>query len=369
MKKHFLLFIFLLFAASLFAQEKSEKDIFITTLRFHYGVVMPHHKSISYLVNDQISAIELNLGYIPSNEKSWAKLYKQPEIGIGLYHGSLGNDKILGDVTAVFPYINFPIKRGNKWEFTTQFGFGLGITNKHFDPVDNYTNIAIGTKFNAFFKFLAQGSYSIKPKWSINGGIGFNHISNGAISAPNKGLNMLTGNLGINYLWNERARKSITSVSQKERLPNEIVLIWGHGIKQASEKDHHKYYTSSLTGNYSIGINSKQKIGFGIDLFYNRAANRGKWDFSPEISFKNRFSQAIFISHDLAIGKFSIIANIGAYTFYKTTPEKPIYTRLGLRYELNEHFLTSIGLKAHMGKADYIELGIGYRIKRKKHEK
>ncbi|MBL4559506.1 MAG: acyloxyacyl hydrolase [Labilibaculum sp.] len=369
MKKPFLFLLFVLICKSVFAQKKPEKNIFTSTVRFHYGVVLPHHKSISYLVNDQISAIELNLGYIPSYEKNWAKLYKQPEIGIGLYHGSLGNDKVFGNVTAIFPYINFPIKRGNKWEVNTQFGIGLGFTKKHFDPVNNYANIAIGTKFNAFFKLLAQGSYSVSPKWRINGGIGFNHISNGAISAPNKGLNLLTSNFGVNYYWNEKSRKSFTPVSREEKLPNEFLLVWGNGIKQASEKDHHKYYTSSLSGNYSLGINPKQKLGFGIDLFYNKAANRGKWDFEPETSFKNRFSQAIFISHDLVIDKFSIIANIGVYTYYKTEPEKPVYTRLGIRYRFNEHLITSLSLKAHMGKADYIEWGIGYRIKRNKSEK
>lgn len=330
---------------------------------------MPHHKSISYLINDQISAIELNMGYIPSNEKNWAKLYKQPEIGLGLYHGSLGNDKVLGNVTAIFPYINFPLSRGNKWEVNTQLGIGLGYTKKHFDPVENYTNLALGTKYNAFFKLMANGAYAFCSNWNVNAGVGFNHLSNGSFSSPNKGLNLLTGSLGLTYFWNGKSRKSFTSVPREEKLSNEFLLIWGNGIKQTSEKDHHKYYTSSLTGNYSIGINSKQKIGFGIDLFYNKAANRGKWDFEPETSFKNRFSQAIFISHDLVLEKFSIIANIGAYTYYRTEPEKPVYTRLGIRYRLNTHLITSLSLKAHMGKADYIEWGIGYRIKKNKSEK
>ncbi|PKQ64899.1 hypothetical protein BZG02_03355 [Labilibaculum filiforme] len=369
MKNYFLLFIFFLLSKNIFAQENPEKDIFNTTVRFHYGVVMPHHKSISYLVNDRISAFELNMGYLPSNEKNWTKLYKQPEIGLGLYHGSLGNDRVLGNVTAIFPYINFPLVQSNKWEFSTQLGFGLGYVKKHFDPVENYTNVAIGTKFNAFFKLLVQSSYTISPKWGINAGIGFNHLSNGSISAINKGLNLLTSNIGVSYYWNEKKRKTYTTTFIKNKLPNEFLVIWGNGMKQVSEKDHHNYYTSSLSGNYSFGINSKQKLGFGIDLFYNKAANRGKWDFDPEISFKNRFSQALFISHDLVIEKFSIIANIGVYTFYKTEPEKPIYTRLGIRYRLNDYLLTSLSLKAHMGKADYIELGIGYRIKRNKSEK
>lgn len=367
MKANFLFLLFILVCKTLFGQE--DKDILTSTVRYHYGAVLSHHKSISYLVNDQISAIEFNLGFIPLTKRKWSKLYKQPEIGLGLYHGSLGNDKILGNLTAIFPYINFPIKQKKRWALNTQVGFGLGINNKYFDPVENYTNLAIGTKLNAFFKLHALGSYSISPKWGVNGGISFNHISNGAISSPNKGLNLLTGNIGVQYNWKGKNFSKPQASLKGEKLPNEITIIWGHGIKQASEKDHHKYYTSSLTSTYSIGINSKQKIGFGIDLFYNKAANRGKWDFDPEVSFKNRFSQAVFVSHDLVIEKFSIFANIGVYTLYKTDPEKPIYTRLGVRYRINEYLLTSLSLKAHLGKADFIEWGIGYRFKRKKNEK
>ena len=132
------------------------------------------------------------------------------------------------------------------------------------------------------------------------------------------------------------------------------------GVTEISEDMMQQYYQ------YEMGLISTDDF---IDFFYNKAANRGKWDFDPETSFKNRFSQAIFISYDLAIEKFSIIANIGVYTFYKTTPEKPIYTRLGLRYRFGEHLVTSLCLKAHMGKADFIEWGIGYRIKRNKNEK
>ena len=363
-----LLYIILSFTCNSLLAQKN-KDILTSTVRYHYGAVLSHHKSIRYLINDQISAFELNLGFIPSTERAWSRLYQQPEIGLGLYHGSLGNDQVLGNVTAIFPYINFPIKSGKRWTFNTQFGLGLGICQKYFDPIDNYTNLAIGTKFNAFFKLLANGNYSLNEKWVINGGIGLNHISNGAISNPNNGLNLLTGSVGVQYNWKNKKLHRIKPESKGLKLCNEFNIIWGHGIKQTSVKDHHKYYTSSLSGNYSLGINSKQRIGLGVDFFYNKAANRGKWDFDPKTSFKDRFSQAIFLSHDLVINKFSVIANIGVYTYSKTDPEKPVYTRLGIRYRLTEHLITSISLKAHLGKADHIELGVGYRIKRKKNEK
>ena len=189
------------------------------------------------------------------------------------------------------------------------------------------------------------------------------------IISPNKGLNLVTSNLGINYrLKNQEVKNRVPKLKQN-RLSNDILFIWNHGWKQASENDSHNYYNSSLSGAYSIGINQKQKIGFGIDLFYDCAANRGKWNYSPETGFSDRFSQAVFISHDLVISRLSLIANIGVYTYYKTEPEKPIYTRIGLRYQVNKHIIGNLSLKAHLGKADFIEWGIGYRIKKKKHDK
>jgi hypothetical protein len=364
--KNWIIFILSLLAFKhSFGQESKKQDIITATLRYHYGVVLPHHKSISYLVNDQVSAIELNIGLLPDKNRKWAQLYNQPEIGLGFYHGSLGNKEILGSTNAIFPYINFKLKEFSSFKFELQTGIGVAHTKKHFDPVNNYTNIAIGSKFNAFFKLLINSKYYINPQWSINGGVGFQHISNGSVNTPNKGLNIATGNIGVQY--NFKPYKRFTSkLKSEKKLDNELNIVWSNGVKQASEIDQHKYYISSLSSNYAIGINAKQRVGFGIDLFYNEAANRGDWNFKPETGFKDRFSQAIIITHDLVIQKFSIITHLGVYTLYKTNPEKPIYTRVGLRYKLNNKIITNLSLKAHLGKADFIEWGIGYRICKKK---
>lgn len=370
MKNYLLLLLsFLIFKCGT-AQENDNKDIFITNIRYHYGVVLPHHKSISYLVNDQVSAIELNFGFLPSRSRSWSKLYNQPEIGLGFYHGSLGNDEIFGNTNALFPYINFNLKDYQKGNLRFQTGFGIAHTKKHFHPTENYTNVAIGSEFNAFFKILLNGSYHFTNKWSANAGVGFQHLSNGSIKVPNKGLNMATASIGIQYHFNE-FHKPVRSheILNHPKLNDEIVIVWNNGIKQTAVKDDHKYYTTGLNLGYLRGINAKQKIGLGIDLFYDKSANRGKWDFDPQTKFKDRFSQAIFVSHELIIQRFSIVANVGAYTLFETKPEKPLYTRIGLKYKINEHFLASLGLKAHLGKADYIEWGIGYRLKTNNNEK
>lgn len=364
MKNCLLLLLSLLIFKCGTAQENDNKDILITSIRYHYGVVLPHHKSISYLVNDQIRAVELNFGLLPSTNRYWSKLYNQPEIGLGFYHGSLGNKEILGKTSALFPYINFNLKNFRKGNLRLQTGLGVSYTKKHFHPTENYKNLAIGSKFNAFFKILLSNSYHLSNRWSVNTGIGFQHLSNGSINVPNKGLNMATANIGIQYNFKE-VPHNLKSSNNFTKLENELVFVFSGGIKQSSKVDDNKYFTGSISSSYSFGINTKQRIGFGIDLFYDEAANRGIWDLNPKTDFEDRFSQAIILTHDLAIQKFSIITHIGIYTLYQTKPDKPIYTRVGLRYNVNDKIVTNLSLKAHLGKADFIEWGIGYRIRKK----
>lgn len=367
MKIRFLYILLLFTCNSLWAQEN--KDVFTTTVRYHYGAVLSHHKSISYLVNDQTYAVELNFGCIPSKERSWARLYNQPEIGIGLYHGNLGNDKILGQVTAVFPYLNFPLKRGKRWDFTTQLGMGLAYTEKHFDPIKNFSNVAIGSKLNAFIKATINTSLKLNNKFSITTGFGICHLSNGAFSIPNKGLNILNGNIGLKYNFKDANLTHIAKHKSDFKLENQILITFNTGFKQIKAIDQHKYRVSNLSLNYRIGLNSKHQIGFGLDLFYDKSANRGYWDKNPQTAFKDRFSQALFVSHDLSIQKLDIIIHFGVYTLYTTKPPMPVYTRLGLRYHVSRCFFTNLGLKAHLGKADYIEFGIGYQLTTKRHAK
>ncbi len=58
----------------------------------------------------------------------------------------------------------------------------------------------------------------------------------------------------------------------------------------------------------------------------------------------------------------SIMFNLGTYLYYGYDPLSQVYKRVGMRYITNSGLLGHIALKAHAGRADYIEWGIGYSI-------
>jgi len=349
------------------ANAQEEKNIFTTTIKYHYGIVIPHHESITYLREETIGAVEFNFGLIPSSKHKWSQLYNQPEVGLAFYQGNLGNDRVLGNVTSLFPYINFHIIRNKKLNLVHHFGFGLAVVDKKFSPTENYSNLAISSSLNAFISLSFNLELPLNNQWQIISGLGINHLSNGSFKKPNKGLNLLTANFGIKYAFKERSKNlQLNKICNFKDLDNEFSIAFNQGIKQIKESEQQTYYMSSISTNYGWGINAKQRLGLGIDLFYDKSSNRGVWDYHPKTDFEDRFRQGIFISHDLFIENLAIVTQIGVYTYYKTEPEKIVYSRLGLKYNIGQHFFANVNLKAHLGKADYVEWGFGYRIQKKK---
>ena len=57
---------------------------------------------------------------------------------------------------------------------------------------------------------------------------------------------------------------------------------------------------------------------------------------------------------------------MGAYIrdYYK--PEDPVYHRIGMRYQFTNGLVANFTLKTHFGRADYLELGLGYTLNYKK---
>ncbi len=345
----------------------AQKDNYVTTVKLHKGIVLPHHQAITYIRESRIEALEVNFGFIPSSNRDWAKLYNRPEVGLGFYHGNLGNNEIVGQTSALFPYINFHLIKKGRFHLVNQLGLGASYNNKIFHPTDNYKNTLISSKVNAFFSFSLNTEFSINSQWQLIAGFGLKHISNGASKRPNSGINLLTSNFGVQYALKNRPKITYLKTTKLTTLDNEYSIAWNHGVKQAKENDLHLYYISNISASYSIGLNAKQRFGLGIDLFYNEAANRGVWDVNPiKTKFEDRASQGIHVSHQLVISDFAFITQIGAYTLYKTTPESAVYTRVSLRYNIGRHFFANFNLKAHGGKAENLEWGIGYRFNKAK---
>jgi len=346
------------------AQDISYKKKFSIGINYHQGLFVPKNQYINYLIQDKISAFELKLALHPNNQKPWVKQFAVRKFGLGYYQGPLGNSSSLGEVRSLVPFIQFGIKSWDRFQINTDLGVGIAMMSKYFHPVNNYSNKLIGSKFNAHIKFGLEANYAFSH-FDLTSGIVFSHFSNGSRKHPNNGLNIVNGSIGINYKFGKTVQTE-KYCENYSKLKDEFSAVLNQSWKEENEQDPHTYYVTSINLSYTKGINSRQRIGGGIDLFYDESVDRGYWTRTPKTSFNNRISQALFFSHELVISKVTFVTQIGFYTLYKTKPNSnPFYNRLGIRYKFSKHFLANCSLKGYLGSSDFIEMGIGYYFNRK----
>lgn len=364
-----LLVVFFFYLNESFSQKVLEQRAISTSFIYHNGLSVPKTPQLNYLIQDKFSAQEIRIGFHPNPQIAWINQYNISEIGLAFYKGTLGNQEVLGEIHSVYPYVSFQLTNWKNFNVFSSIGAGLGIASKPFHPVENYTNKLIGSKYNAHLSLNLQMKYKLDP-FNLIGGVYFSHISNGSTKQPNAGYNYITSNIGVSVDWGKKKTYPKTDIFYP-RLGNEFSIIWNHAFKEKSANDPHTYYVSSLSISYLWGLNSKQRLGFGVDLFYDESMNRGDWNFDPETSFENRIYQGVTLSHDLVFNKITFSSQLGAYTLYNSKPSsKTIYNRLAFRYKFSQHLLINFGLKAYLGQSDYLEFGIGYHLNRKKkHEK
>lgn len=329
---------------------------------YGYGFVMPHHKSIAYFLEDHIRTFDVKITKATYGNKYWNQLFRYPYYGLGFYRSNLGNDDVFGFANALYAYVKVPIiGSSNKINLSYQMSMGASYLTKHFDIKDNYQNLAIGSHLNIYIGLSLQSSIPLSKRLALTNGIRVSHFSNGRMKSPNKGLNVLTGSVGLIYNINNTNQAKILMKLPDIKNKNEYSVIYAAGIKTISRYEEGNYYASSLIFDYNRNYSLKARWCAGVDLFFDES-NTQYSNNTEKSNFLNSdlYQFGIHGGHDLVFGNFSVIVNIGAYIYTPVEVLAPVYSRIGIRYRIKNKIITNLTLKTHWAKASFIEWGIGY---------
>jgi hypothetical protein len=349
----------------LFAQESSWKNRLYTEGSIHYGFVLPHSSSIAYFVNEHVTGFQLNIGLMTNGVKQWQQFYNYPRMGFGFYHSGLGNDEVYGKVNALYFYFDrMFINNKRHINFGNRISFGLGYINKRFDLENNYYDVAIGSKLNVYINYSLEGTIRIVPKLQMKLGLGFSHMSNGRFFEPNKGLNLITSLVGIQYAFSDPLQyllpKQQDNFTDKK---NQVIVMGAWGQKQISRRFHDRYSVEALSGEYAHKISRTSWLGLSLNTYYDPSIKKELAMDSVKSSTSDLIRVSINLSYELSMGKVSYILQPGWYLKNSYTTPGIWSNRIGIRYKINEHLLAGITIKAHwLAIADFIEWGIGYKF-------
>jgi hypothetical protein len=339
--------------------------------RVYYGWTLDHHIEITPYKR-HYPAFEVSLQKATYGRTRWEYMYNYPLIGISYWYSDLGNTKPLGAAHAVFPYINFPLLSKKGFNIYFRLGVGLGYLTKKYDRYENYENLAIGSHLNGNVNLLIEGRAPLGKRLVASGGISLVHFSNGGIRQPNYGLNMP----GVNFALAYRVSKE-NPYLRKKLLPElylfefdgkrfiniDLDIAFGMKDMQSMLGTGNNYLVTAFWGNMLWPTGYKSRLGFGFDISFDGSDEktlelRGVY---PEHTIQ-LVKTGLNAAYELGFSRMAIMLNLGWQLTGLDKRDGYIYEKLALRFGLTDNLYTALTLKANYGKADFITLGIGYRI-------
>jgi len=334
-----------------------------TEISYHSGMIMPHVPSIDYIARDYTSALNVRLIHTTKGGRPWQQDYRHPLLGVGYHHGSLGNQQVYGKAHSLYGFFEGPFWRWqNRAALHYRMSAGLSYVTRTFDPHENLYNIAIGTHLNLHFDLSLLAVIDLGAHYQLTAGTGLTHLSNGKIHSPNKGLNLLSGFLGIRYAFYQPALKEKNTEANPPVDKNHFSLIWSHGVKDHNRFQPATYYVSSLNLSYERQYASIARYGIGWDAFYNPSLkNHQRHSPKNDLSNPALYRMGLHLSHDLLVGDFALSLQLGHYLYNKVFYITNFYNRIGLKYYGPQNLILNVSLKSHNANAEFIEFGVGYQ--------
>jgi hypothetical protein len=312
-------FFFLFFCCfNAYSQISSDNDYYLRGAYIIGSNITFQNYSSNTIKSKFINGFEFNYIKPTTGKKLWQHENNFPEYGLGFTYYNLNNPKELGNIYATYIFCDIPLSKKEKtFRLYLRLATGIAYTPTHFDPISNPDNYMLSTPINAYANFKCFYRWNFKKNFCWDLGLSYSHASNGNSNLPNLGANMVTMNTGVVYKFIKSQKAVITKIDSSTYVKSkyEIVLWAGEGIVQKKIFGK-KYLAQSYSATSYYDFRNTQKIGMGIDMFYN-AANIDSMK-QEGVVLSNNFQNlqaGIKVAYSYSLGRLSLPVELGYYIF------------------------------------------------------
>lgn len=356
-------------------------------------LIQTHHSSIYTL--------QMSHRALVTDSCQYDQLFGFPSLSAGLIFADYHRIKLqktntpytsgTGYVLGAYASFSRDLFRSNRFSVNYTFENGFGWCSKPYDGFNNEDNELIGSPLSIYFGFGLYARYRITPQWELVLGGELKHFSNGAIDRPNKGANTTGISVGAKYYL--QPTEPIGKVTFKTPFDSYffVDLSAGWDINSSmgewlinsyhSSPDSPKYHTkdykiySGATVHATAMYRYSRRYASGIGLDY---AYYPHTDILKEEDEKlgyhdhtySKHSVAVVARHEVYYRRLTMYMGLAYYLHRERGGvagefEKPYYETLGIKYALTRNGNVYIGyhVKAHLLRAEHMELNLGFRLK------
>lgn len=369
MARYLLILIFLLLANPNYAvgpKQDSIKHPFVIGFKTHYGSIIIHSRAIREIKDSYPFGIEADFSWHLNGEKQWNNCRCYPRVGVMFSYFYYDNPSVLGNGIAAIYYVEPFFGAHRKLSLSFRAGAGQTYLTRPYDEATNPDNQSYSTHLNTFLITYLTLNYRVNEKININASGCFNHISNGGVRQPNKGINFPTASIGVDYTFRPQAflkRDKIKFKATGKRIQRLEMALFGN-LKSYSHREPREHVVWGSSIHYSYQVGRLSALTGSAELMANGVV---KEEMKREgIDGKSHVRVGILGGYELLMGKYRLSTQMGIYAFrpYRDNNNDLLYQRYKLTYRFNNGFYTGISLKAHRHVADYFDFRIGYSFRK-----
>ena len=410
MKKFFFLVFFALTLVNVaFAQNlKTGNDRFSLKVQPFVGTYLSPNGNLEIINPSAPAGMNFGIEFPSNQQQPWQQYLNNSTLGVGVSYVDLG-DKVMGKAISVYPYIMLNCVRTKYFELAIKLASGVAYCSETYwtnvleedkpddlgsnrdNPMAHYT---YGSHLNVYLNGGLNLNVPLTRNLTLNGELGFFHMSNGRIMEPNMGSNILYGGVGLVATINPETEEK--EPIQFPDLPYRwsLNVTLSAGSHSADLTDGHNYLINTFHVGAIYNVCNWYGIGLGADVFYNDAinsnTNRGLYVTDREYKNKDQVRGGVSINNELQFGRVTAMIDWGVYLYnpvrnfyndggspyYKIGEERPLfykmhragadeawhYIRFGVKCRVWDNIYVQALAKTHMHIAELVEFGVGYNI-------
>lgn len=337
----------------------TQNKYFIPGIRFHYGYIFAHTKSIEAAAYSNPLGLQTDFSWHFTSDKAFNYCNCYPRLGMSLYFWDFRNPEILGKGINILAFAEPFIRPGKKISFSIRPGMGVAYLSNPYDELSNPENLCYSTKFAFALLINISVYYKLSKYFQINLAGNYNHISNGGIKIPNKGLNYPSVSLGVDYSigkiqFPERAKIKRSDLKQNNFGIASLLL----GFKGITE-DEKLYFIYGILGKFGRQFTQMSAFTLGTEFIFD-SAEKELSNIYSEISSKVPYKLSLTGGYAYLLGKFSLNFDLGIYIYNTDRRSDLVYQRYGIDYKIVNNLSFGISIKAHRHVADFFDFRLGY---------
>ncbi|MCC6412286.1 MAG: acyloxyacyl hydrolase [Saprospiraceae bacterium] len=356
-----LLFFFGHFAAAL--SQAPEPPQILLGARAHYGFIIPHSEEIADVSDSHPRGLEMNIQWIPRESKQLKSQNILAKRGVVLQYMNFDNPEVLGYSINAVPYIEPLFWPHKRLSASIQAGLGLAYLSNVYNAESNPTNLFFSTQLSFPVMVNVYANFRATDQWYLSAGFNYNHISNGGMKEPNKGMNYPTWNAGASYAIRPIKLIKRTKSDDWKNDSRWYGYIQASGTSkkvQPAPPDYPSPTPAWLWGGQAMVAWRFARISgvaMGTEWVYD-GWTRTVLDRENNSTSATR--GAIMAGYELLADRVRFSIHLGTYVYNPAGAPDPVYQRYGLFYRFTKHLEFGTTLKAHRHVAEVFDLRISY---------